>query len=358
MAITVDWPVKIINVPKADMTLIQSSPIEVRELNLDTFRLTLKNLEDDAEGMVFIDTHRHNPPVDVGGIILARVVEIINGYTVTFEDGAYVVNMVGANSNVLDRVNPNNVSVRSANSAGLMQSREIEQAAFEGMVHIDVAAGAAGTLYPLGTDQNPVNNLADAKLIAETRGINTIHVHGTLVIGGDVSGYNITGDGAIVGLIETYFSDVYIQGQLGGVANFRDCFVGPLTQVRGVFHDSGILGPITPVTPDGVDLVAFDHCYSTLPLVVDLADTDASVSFTEWQGQIEFINGTGAGVVYVGAIIGTITIASSCTSGLYSMSGNQIVINNSTGTAVVDTNAILTRRGDRLLSVAKFLGLK
>lgn len=122
MAITIHWPTKVINVPKLDMTLVQSNPIEIRELNINTFRLRLKDLEDDETGMPFPRTHNHNTLVVVGGITLARVIEIINGYTVTFENGNYAVNLVGANSNIADVINLNSVSVRSANSAGLIQS--------------------------------------------------------------------------------------------------------------------------------------------------------------------------------------------------------------------------------------------
>lgn len=125
MAISVDWPTKVISVPKADLTLIQSSPIEIRELDMDWFRLALKELEDDADGMAWLDTHRHNPPVLIGGITLAMVVEIINGYTILFENGSYMVNIVGANNNVADRVVPNNVSVRSNNSAGLVTTPDV-----------------------------------------------------------------------------------------------------------------------------------------------------------------------------------------------------------------------------------------
>jgi hypothetical protein len=56
MAITVDWATKIISVPKIDTTLIQSTPTEIRQLNLDTFRLILRDLEDDFEGMPFDKT--------------------------------------------------------------------------------------------------------------------------------------------------------------------------------------------------------------------------------------------------------------------------------------------------------------
>jgi len=87
MAVSINWDTKVIFVPKADLTLIQLLPTEIRELNIDWFRLQLKDLEDSEEGMVFLDTHVHYAPVDVGGVTLAMVIEIINGYTVTFEDG-------------------------------------------------------------------------------------------------------------------------------------------------------------------------------------------------------------------------------------------------------------------------------
>lgn len=120
--ITVTWPTRVIFIPRTEMTLIQSSPIVVYEININTLRLALKDLEDGEEGMPYPDTHSHNPPVSISGITLARVFEIINNYTVTLEDGQYAVNFVGANSNIADVININNVSVRIANSAGLIYS--------------------------------------------------------------------------------------------------------------------------------------------------------------------------------------------------------------------------------------------
>jgi len=118
VAISIDWATKVISVPKSYMTLIQASP-EIRELDLNTFRLDLKDLEDSVEGMPFPYTHNHNTEVTLGGVTLARTVEIVNGYTVTFENGVYAVNAVGANSNIADVMNLNNVSLRTFNSAGL-----------------------------------------------------------------------------------------------------------------------------------------------------------------------------------------------------------------------------------------------
>lgn len=122
MAISINWGTKVIYVPKNDTSLVDSGPPEIRALDINIFRLALKDLEDDEEGIPYLDTHNHYPPVTVGGVTLARVVEIINGYTITFEDGSYAVNLTGANSNIADVTNLNSVSIRSANSAGLVTS--------------------------------------------------------------------------------------------------------------------------------------------------------------------------------------------------------------------------------------------
>ena len=147
MALSVNWNTKVIFVPKADLTLV--GPGEVYDLDLDEFRLELKSIEA-GEGIPFLDTHRHNTEVTVAGTTLARVVEIINGYTVTFEDGQYAVNLVGANSNVADVTNVNQVSVRPQNSAGLIVSTAsgnaaaIAAAVWDALLASHTASGSAG----------------------------------------------------------------------------------------------------------------------------------------------------------------------------------------------------------------------
>lgn len=114
------WGQARIFIPRSELTLVQSTPSYVYNLDLNEFRLKLKDREDDEEGIVFVDTHNHVAPITVGGVTLARVLEIVNSYIIEFEDGQYSVNLINANSNVADKVIPNQVSVRSANSAGLV----------------------------------------------------------------------------------------------------------------------------------------------------------------------------------------------------------------------------------------------
>lgn len=120
--ITIDWGyTKVIYVPKSFMTQIQTSPFEIRRLDLNLFRIALKDAEDSEEGMCAPHTHNHNTTISLGGVTLARVIEILDPYTVTFEDGNYAVELYGANSNVADKTNLNQVQLRSVNSAGMIQ---------------------------------------------------------------------------------------------------------------------------------------------------------------------------------------------------------------------------------------------
>lgn len=116
MAISINYATRVIFVPQADLTPLGGSRYE---LDVDWFRLQLKDLEDDDAGMSAPDTHRHNTTVTLAGVTYARTVEIINGYTVEFENGTYTVNCVGANHNIGDVKVVNSVSLIINNSAGL-----------------------------------------------------------------------------------------------------------------------------------------------------------------------------------------------------------------------------------------------
>jgi hypothetical protein len=117
MAISIDWGTKIISIPQNYLTDLGGG---VYELDTNALRLDLIDLEDSEDGMAFPKTHNHNTEVELAGVTYARVIEVINGYTITFEDGQYAVNLVGSNNNIADVTNVNQVSVRSANSAGLI----------------------------------------------------------------------------------------------------------------------------------------------------------------------------------------------------------------------------------------------
>jgi len=118
MSISVNWVTRTISVPKSYLTLISGSSYS---LDTNQFRMDLKDLEDDAaEGMIYPDTHKHNTSVTLAGVTYSRVIEIINGYQVEFENGVYRVSLLQSNNNIGDVATVNSVSIQVNNSAGLI----------------------------------------------------------------------------------------------------------------------------------------------------------------------------------------------------------------------------------------------
>jgi hypothetical protein len=342
------------------MTLIQTTPIEVRELSANNFRLALKNLEDSEQGMVNPTTHNNYPPTTVGGVTLARVIEIINDYTVTFEDGQYAVNIVGANTNIADRVNVNQVSVRSANSAGLIQTREIEQASYNGKVYINVTSGVAGTVYPIGTLQSPVNNLTDAKFIAAQRGLDLFYLKSNLTLGAtdDVTGLRFEGDGATLNTARTtvtltqgcittnaQWTNCKITGYQGGESLYHDCVIAGLDNAHCIYERCGLLdGTALGYTIRQTTSVSSGHasyfkeCYTDEgTAIIDRTQARLNVTFDGFHGRLKIINqnhATSSGQMWIHLNGGTVTVDSTCTKGKITVTGFGTLVNNSLGTEV------------------------
>ncbi len=116
MALSVNWSTLVVFVPQAD--LIPLGGTDYR-LDLEAFRNNLHTLQYSEDGMAFLDIFRRKEPTTLAGIVYAQIIEIINGYTVEFEDGLYSVNIDG-NSNLAEASVAvlNQVSLRPQNSAG------------------------------------------------------------------------------------------------------------------------------------------------------------------------------------------------------------------------------------------------
>ncbi len=366
MALSVTWETGVIFVPQSYLQLVGGS---VYQLDTNQFRLDLRDLEDDvAEGMLYPNTHNHVQPITVGGVDLARVIEIINGYTVTFEDGQYRVILAGSNNNILDVANVNQVSIAPTNSAGLTYSKQVEDSAFsDARVWIDVDNGMAGTKYPRGTPGDPVNNLADAQSIIAARSLpKRIHLQGNLTLqaSDDVSGYNFLGESvqlssisAITGANTTdlVVQDCQITGDLNGnITARRATSFTNLQDFDGTLHGTGLGGTVTLAT--GPDAHEFIDCYSeeggTATPVVDVQGiTEPEIYFRRYSGSVDIRNMT-SGVMTVGIVEGRAILASSCTGGTIVVRGvcelednsgpGCTVVSDGTVTALVNSSGGLT----------------
>jgi len=353
---TIDWLNRIIYPDRADMVQVQVTPVAVYQLNINDFRLQLTELLGDVFGMPNVDTHIYNPPVTVAGVTLARVMEIINSYTVTFlPDSAWAVDITGGNSNISDRTNPNNVSVRSANSAGLQDSESLQAASFGGVVALHPTNGVPGTTFPRGTRQTPVNNLADAATIARERGINTILVMESMTLTTETvdDGFRFLADNVnttyvtldpSVGIANAIFENMHITGTLDGNNVFQSCRMGNCDYLSGILRNCGLEGTLTLNGAGECDLI---NCFSAFAgagpgqiATVDMGGSGATVLVRNYAGGIALTNYSGGGAVSIDMDSGRVVVGADVTAGDIYIRGIAAVTDGSTGTAVIHDDTL------------------
>ena len=351
MAISIDWGTKVISIPRNDLTLLQAAPTEIRQLTIDSFRLELKDLEDSEDGMTFVDTHRSNAPVTVGGVILARVVEIINGFTVTFEDGQYAVNLAGANSNIADVTNVNQVSVRSANSAGLQDLSTLLASAYQNHVVFNLA-GQSGTAIPVGTRSTPVNNFPDAISIANRLGIRRIQMatSGTLLGGVVATGKVFIGDNQTVDSLnirtsaevsDCSFEELAVSGILDGNNIFKNCTVADVNYVNGLLQECSLTGTVSVGGSAQANII---NCWSGTAgiedsqlVTIDMGGGGNSLALRNYSGGLKLVNYSGSGAITLDFASGRVVIDATCTGGTIGIRGIASVTDNSAeGCTVLD----------------------
>lgn len=365
--IYIDWSTKIIHVPVTVLELIQETPTKVYQLDLNALRLRLKELEQSVLGMAFPITHNNNSELSVGGVTLARAIEILEPYTITFEDGQYAVNLIGANSNVGDRVNVNQVSVRSANSAGLVTSQAIEFGEYGGAVTIDVNKGEPGTLYPIGTVRRPSNNIDDAHLIAEIRGFGKFNFLSDFTFTSDIAlydAYEFHGQGSqsttftfeagcILANSEVY--DATVTGFETGLVGFNDCLVRDLGSVGLAPSSIGVVakncffeGTLTLPSNYSGTMTAVD-CWALPdengnPPVINHGDSTASIQARNWSGLLDFHNVTNPVDIRVFLASGGVVLDPTVTSGDFLIAGVGILNDNSTSAIAVKTDGLMSKQ--------------
>lgn len=356
MALTIDFANKIIYPDRSEMVQIQSSPIEIYQFNVNTFHQGMRDLEDDEEGIWADVTHNYSSPTTLSGVTYARLVEIINDYTITFlPDSAWVVQVTGGNSNVGDRVNPNNVSVQVANSAGLQDAEALQAGAFGGQVALDVNSSFSGTTFPTGTREFPVNNSEDAIAIAQSRGLGTILVVSNMVLdSADWSaGYTFRGGSAVtltltVGagsdVTSCDFEHMTIEGILDGMNSIVDCTVLDVENFNGSIRESSLSGTVTLSGSTQTNVI---DCYSGFAgsgpgqyATVNMGGVNNSLAVRDYHGGIEITNGGAGTSASLDIASGRVIVDSSVTDGDYTVRGIASVEDGSTGTATVNDQTI------------------
>jgi hypothetical protein len=293
---------------------------------------------------------------------------MINNYTVTFEDGQYAVNLVGANSNIADVVNVNQVSVRSANSAGLQDLTSLRAASFNnGMVAVDFINGSSGIVYPTGTLKRPSNNIKDAVAIAKENGIDSLYIIGVVELkaGDDVTSFKLIGQNPINSILilnsaavidKADISECSIRGVLDDSCVIRSCMILDLSYVNGFILDSGLTH--FPITLGENAMASFINCYSIVTAEgytanIDFAGHDQDLIFRGYTGDVKIKNHTHDTTTALDFDSGWLTVDSTCTSGKIYVRGIVELDDNSTDGCTVYTYGKVTTGDEHTVVVDK-----
>lgn len=204
--------------------------------------------------------------------------------------------------------------------------------------HIDGFSIAAFTGDPnlLGNSQYPVDNHADALVIATAKKISQLRLsHSQILIGTeDFSGFRIRGDSAVTTQLdinivaEVYnceFNNLTISGVLDGNVTIRESVVNGLEYVNGIINNSALTA--APVVLGGSQTANLFQCYSGVPggdsrPQIDFNHGTTPLAIRDWYGGLELVNKSqAAGEVSIDMSSGTLYIRSSCTAGNITVRG-------------------------------------
>jgi hypothetical protein len=137
MTVSIDPSTRVITVQLGDLSLVTGT---LYEHDTEAFRQTVNGLMDDEALMWLPDWAVRNAPVTVAGTTFAQTIEVINGFSIEYDDsgGAYSVRLVGSNNNLFDVesgiLSQNLVQVIPTNSAGLVVVESVDTAKIIGSV--------------------------------------------------------------------------------------------------------------------------------------------------------------------------------------------------------------------------------
>ena len=322
--------------------------------------------EDEPWNMTYERIIKATGKQELGGGVLVGITATLLNAKLKFEDrgSPTICNVTGGN---LVAVDSNGASVypleystnvmatiTASSSATLQEQIDIQYASFNNEVTINIVTGVSGTSFPIGTRRQPVNNLNDAKAIANERGFNTLCIIGefTLNSGESLSNYTIRGEGATFNVFRTnitlalgcitsntFYEDLYIAGVQGGESTYSNCIIGDLENTHCHFEYCGLIGPLQVSNTGGFLLThhaSYNYCYTTHEwLEIDYNNSPLNTTYSDFSGRVKFSNLSNANAdLIIRLASGMVWLDSTCTTGNVKVNGIGEIVDESNGTTV------------------------
>jgi len=356
--ITVDWA----SSPRLITVLAPSTEVTIQDL-VDTCRA----LEDDLQNLTYGSIISAAGKEQLGGGVTVGITATLLNAVLAFQartGPSYTQcsvsggNLVAVDSldAIISAISPTSftqVLLTASSSATLQELGAIQYSSFNGGVTVDVTSTHSGTIFPVGTQEQPVNNMVDALAIAVYRGFKKFYIVGNITVDNiTVDDYIFIGEGQTqstitlnpaASTIGCQFLDAHVAGTLDGSAYIRDCVITDLNYVDG-FVVNCLLEAGT-ITLGGASEAHFLSCWSShkqgiLP-TIDMGGSGMDLVVRGHSGAIRLTNKTGPDRASFDFLSGEITVEASVTSGPVVMRGVGTVVNNSANVQV-DTSRLVS----------------
>jgi hypothetical protein len=351
-----DW----ISSPRIITVLSPSTDITVQDL-VDTCRVE----EEQLYNLQYAKIINANGKDSLGGGVFVGITATLQNALLAFEarPGPTFVqcNVQGGNL-VAEDINGNNIDpilttaytqvVRTSSSSSTLQElADIQYSSFSNGVTVNFLSPYSGTVYPIGTPRQPVNNFLDALDIANSRGFSKLFIIGNALVDSGLNysgkvfyGESITKSTLTIDPLAQVngceFHDATITGTLDGGSTIKDCRVLNLNYVDGIIESSVLTGIITL---DGDALIL--DCWSDTPNnhpVIDFNNSASAFAMRNYDGSIIIENKSRSEPATIDLSSGQITLDTTVTAGNIIVRGIGQLINNSSGTAVVNSSFLLS----------------
>lgn len=268
------------------------------------------------------------------GLVTVRGVGVIDDQSVgATVDSANLLNKATISKAVLDEPLPGHLIPGTVGEV-------MRTAAYAGAVYVDtLGGGVPGTSFPRGTPTMPVDNLADARTIADGVMLREFRIRGSVTLDQDYTGYAFFGQGDIKtdvlslagrSVDKSYFNRLMLQGVATGNINAQLCILTGVSGIGGVLVDSGLQGTTTLGGP-GCQLICKSLSFITAPAYVDMVGP-GRVFVAQGSGDVTFKNAmSGAPFptqIQIGLTHGLVTFDVSCTGGAALVRGVMTLVNN------------------------------
>lgn len=228
-------------------------------------------------------------------------------------------------------------TVSNLSDSSIAQLPQIEYASFQNGVTVDISSSYSGIEFPIGTPEQPVNNLIDAKTIATYRGFTTIYLKSDIELnsGIDFDYFHFVGQSHIniqINVLNTalvtgaVFERLDITGILDGNNELQQCMVRDLDYVNGYIHNSGLIGTLTLAGDEDAIIIDCNTIDPYNPPIIDMGGGGQNLAMPNYSGFVTITNLTSSNFVGIGLNAGQVFLdVNNITSGTIQISGVGLV---------------------------------